>query len=356
MMREMRGFSGSRVWTADCRNRLGTRSTRGNFCIHTDITSEFIKTSYKKKRITSRKKGKYLRRRPFRLAGFTLIELLVVISIMALLIALLIPALRSARELGQRAVCLSNLKQLTLAWVVYAEEHDGKLVSGTPYGRYIHRHGKKSASLKGWAGWDFSPIRPPSKIGTDKGALWPYIKDVDAYRCPRGRPGHALTYATVISANGHCEVEGTYMDGTGGWDLTETGIRVGRTVLRLTKLTDIVSPGASYRAVFIDMRQTPFSNDFYVYYLYPKWKWYVPPPKHHRDGVTLSMADGHAEYWKWRGRETVQMPRELWPMRNLLAEVLEDDYEPQTADGLYDLQRLQRATWGRLGYSVKEAP
>jgi len=47
--------------------------------------------------------------------GFTLIKLLVVISIIALLMAILIPMLRSARELGQRAVCLSNLKQLTLA-------------------------------------------------------------------------------------------------------------------------------------------------------------------------------------------------------------------------------------------------
>ncbi len=76
------------------------------------------------------------------------------------------------------------------------------------------------------------------------------------------------------------------------------------------------------------------------------------PPIHHSDGVTLSMADGHAEYWKWRGRETVEMPRKLLPVprHSLFAEILEEDYEPQTEDGLYDLQRLQKATWGRLGY------
>lgn len=63
------------------------------------------------------------------------------------------------------------------------------------------------------------------------------------------------------------------------------------------------------------------------------------------------MADGHVEYWKWKGRETTSMPRKLVPIRSLFKEVLEgDDYEPQTEDGLYDLQRLQRATWGRLGY------
>lgn len=61
--------------------------------------------------------------------GFTLIELLVVIAVIALLLALLTPILRSAKERAHRVVCLSNIKQLTLAWLTYAEEHDGKIVS-----------------------------------------------------------------------------------------------------------------------------------------------------------------------------------------------------------------------------------
>jgi hypothetical protein len=68
------------------------------------------------------------------------------------------------------------------------------------------------------------------------------------------------------------------------------------------------------------------------------------------------MADGHAEYWKWKGRETVEMPRNLVPSHGVFYEVLEATYEPQTEDGLYDLQRLQRATWGRLGYAVEHRP
>ena len=62
--------------------------------------------------------------------GFTLIELLVVIAIIALLLALLMPALEKARELGRRAVCLGNLKDLALAWMMYADDNDGKLVNG----------------------------------------------------------------------------------------------------------------------------------------------------------------------------------------------------------------------------------
>jgi hypothetical protein len=64
------------------------------------------------------------------------------------------------------------------------------------------------------------------------------------------------------------------------------------------------------------------------------------------------MADWHTEYWKWKSNETVEVPRELLPSRGAFMELLEgwDDYEPQTEDGMYDLQRLKKATWGRLGY------
>ncbi len=280
------------------------------------------------------------------LTGFTLIELLVVISIIALLIALLIPALRSARELSQRTVCLSNLRQLTLAWVAYATEYDSKIVLGIPFGRTISR----GDTLESWLGGAFLFPESRSELveNPDKGALWPWIKDIDIYRCPRGRPGHAATYSILPAANGF-PVEGTSWPGSAAPTLLKPGTRVNGTVLRFTRLTDIFSPGAAQRAVFIDQGTLAISG-FEVHYLYPKWERFSPPPIRHGDGTTISMADGHAEYWKWKGRETVEMPRELFPVRSLFVERLEADYEPQTEDGLYDLQRLQRATWGRLGY------
>lgn len=62
--------------------------------------------------------------------GFTLIELLVVIAIIAILMAILMPTLNRAREQGRRAACLSNLRELTLAWQMYADENDTRIVSG----------------------------------------------------------------------------------------------------------------------------------------------------------------------------------------------------------------------------------
>lgn len=282
--------------------------------------------------------------------GFTLIELLVVVAVIAILLAIFIPVANRARELGQRTVCMSNLRQLTMAWTAYADQHDGKLVSGQAFSKVTG-----TQVLEGWLGTAF--LHPESRsallANPDKGSLWPYLRNADIYRCPRGWVGHAATYATVSSANG-LEVEGTYVTGPTNQELTPQGERAGKTVLRLTRLTDIMSPGASQRAVFIDVSRTP-TTEYTVHYLYPKWQRNSPPPKNHANGTTLSMADGHAEYWKWRGRETTtDLPRRLVPTGygDAFLEMLGGtDYEPKTEDGLYDLQRLQKATWGRLGYA-----
>jgi len=285
--------------------------------------------------------------------AFTLIELLVVIVVIASLLAFLIPAMNAARERAQRAVCLSNLRQLTIAWIAYADDHNGKLVSGDAFGK------RESTLLRqrldGWVGLAF--LNPESRSAIlenpDKGALWPYVREsIGIYHCPRGIGSFGATYSILPVANG-VRFEEVLSRGP-DVDLMPPSKRIGQTVLRLTRLTQIISPPASERAVFIDNR---FADDFLVRYLYPEWVYVSPPPIHHGNGVTLSMADGHAEYWKWRGRETVTLRRYVSPsgLESLDLEG-EDFYRPRTTDGLYDLQRLQRATWGRLGYGDERAP
>jgi prepilin-type N-terminal cleavage/methylation domain-containing protein len=61
--------------------------------------------------------------------AFTLIELLVVVAIIAILMAVLLPAMQRAREQGKRAVCLSNVKQFGLSWVLYADDNDQKIIN-----------------------------------------------------------------------------------------------------------------------------------------------------------------------------------------------------------------------------------
>jgi prepilin-type processing-associated H-X9-DG protein len=277
-----------------------------------------------------------------------------VIAVIAILLAIFIPTLRAARERGQRVVCLSNLHQLTLAWIAYADQHDSRLVCGRAWGEDIEGGRWR---LHGWMGLAFFLPRSRSDLmdNPDKGTLWPYLRDVDVYRCPRGREGHAATYGIVSSANG-TRIEGTFVPDSGGSEVTNVGVRVGSTVLRLTRLTDIVSPGPAARAVFLDVGQTPDGGQIY-YYLKPEWYGTSPPPTRHATGTTISMADGHAEYWRWAGRETVRMPLKSVPTADRTFEFLADrTYEPKTQDGLHDLQRLQKATWGRLGYSTEGGP
>jgi prepilin-type N-terminal cleavage/methylation domain-containing protein len=280
--------------------------------------------------------------------GFTLVELLVVVAVIGVLLAIFIPALRLARERGQRAVCLSNLRQLTLAWTAYADEHGGKLVYGNAFAK---RTSMRIYRLNGWVGNAF--MCPPSRSALmenpDKGALWPYLRNADVYHCPLGSYRFWASYSILAGANGP-EIEGTYVPHTNEVEASPAGKRIGNTVLRPTRLTDIISPPASERAVFIDRRN--LNTDFDVDYLHPYWWEASPPPIHHAAGVPLSMADGHAEYWKWKGRETVTMPRIcMYGLDSLDLPPPAHWYQPHTEDGLYDLMRLQKATWGRVGYS-----
>jgi len=295
-------------------------------------------------------------------AAFTLIELLVVIVIIGVLMAILFPTLRAARERARRAVCFSNLKQLTTAWLAYASEHDGTLVIGAPMykERGVGGRGTSHGPRYQW-GWVYRAFWEETRSAViahpEKGALWPYLKDIDIYRCPSGRKNDFLTYSTVCSAHSF-HVPGTYRDDGNVDGLDAPSVRVGRTVVHLVKLGDIVSPGPGQRAVFIDLGEGPSSmSDLFAPYLEAYWDGFCPPPLHHNGGTTLSMADGHVEYWTW-GRESREMSRELLPFTGgrFIEALVDGDYEPQTEEGLADLQRMQRIMWGRLGYNDEPEP
>jgi prepilin-type N-terminal cleavage/methylation domain-containing protein len=110
--------------------------------------------------------------RPAR-GGFTLVELLVVIGIIALLISILIPALNKAREQSMRLKCLSNLKQIGTAVVMYANDSKQFLVFcnwGPEAGRP--------------AGWLYTPPAQEREDLPKTGLLWPYLKTLEVYKCP----------------------------------------------------------------------------------------------------------------------------------------------------------------------------
>jgi len=277
-----------------------------------------------------------------RIRGFTLIELLVVIAVIAILMAILMPALQRAKEQGKRAVCMGNLKQLGLAWIMYADENDSKIVSGDA-GIWNADGPKKEDPWVGrcWAanytaGEQLPEEQQESEIR--KGAMWPYVSEIKLFSCPTGTRGELVTYAAMDGPNGRPR-DGTW---SGGNRVTAHGLRNGNTVLWLKKTTEMGSPTPAKRMVYIDEGWvTPDSFAMH----YNQAQWWDDPPVRHGDGTNVSMADGHAEYWKWKGTDTVIEGRNrqrTHPSAN---------FSPTTEAGHEDLYNLQKACWGKVGYA-----
>ncbi len=259
--------------------------------------------------------------------GFTLIELLVVIAIIALLMAILMPVLKRAQEAGRRAACLNNLKQLTLAWIMYADANGDRLVNGaagTPVKTPCWPDYEHPWVGRCWGdGYEEGVLLPADQQITQikAGALWPYLKNLGLYRCPTGYRGEMLTYSIFDAMNGMCR-----------------GVAMMNKVFK--NRTQIPRP--QERLVFVDEGWTT-PDSYAVFYNSPAW--FDSPSVRHGNGNTFSFADGHAEYWKWKGQETVKIGKESDKTH------LENNIPATTPDGQADLQRLQIGVWGKLGYT-----
>jgi prepilin-type processing-associated H-X9-DG protein len=230
------------------------------------------------------------------------------------------------RERAKRMVCLGNLRQLSLAWLMYALDNDGRIVNGAtgfsdqnmPWGdhrgelAWVHAYS---------ADWELT-IK-----GIENGALWPYLRDARIYRCPTGPPGQALTYSIAFPMNGvlhQAEFDSSPIDKS--WH--------GKFV---KSTAEIETP--SLRLVFVDERAV--TPDAFAVYYSRQWWWDLPPVQH-SNGGTFSFADGHVEHWQWKSPETVTIGRSGSPGQNVNT--------CHSCDACDDLYKLQMAVWGKLGY------
>lgn len=230
--------------------------------------------------------------------GFTLVELLVVIAVIALLMAILIPALTRAKEQGKRAVCLHHLRELMVAWMLYADDNNDKIVRGDT-GEYDDIHpGEIPWVLQDWV----SVIGPPltmeeKKEKIMKGALFRYTRDVRVYKCPTGQSENMRMYSVVDSMNG----------------IYHPRINVGNGANMIRFRQKIRKPHE--RFVFLDDGGTGdsamggFTVRVYKNSDQNTQRWWDPPPIRHSEGTTFSFADGHTEYYKYRDKRTIDFGR-----------------------------------------------
>jgi prepilin-type N-terminal cleavage/methylation domain-containing protein/prepilin-type processing-associated H-X9-DG protein len=240
-----------------------------------------------------------------RRAGFTLIELLVVIAIIAILAALLLPALSKAKEKARTIQCLSNMKQLQLCWHLYVDDNNDRLpLNGAAPTPGPGGNGLPNSWIQGGAQSD------PAIPWIANGVLYPYNKAVTLYACPANTrkltypadpPNHWSAWegpqARTVSIN--YPLGGFTASDPSGSGVLLTGVRP----LRKYGEINPPNPHANQMIVFAD--ENEYSVDDGDFAIYPAGsgqnKWWNLPGNRHSNGTTWSFADGHAERWKWHG-------------------------------------------------------
>ena len=231
--------------------------------------------------------------------AFTLIELLVGIAIIAILAALLLPALSKAKTKALGIGCLNNLKQLQLCWAMYAQDYSDKLV---PNG--------DGASYQGWIGGQFivnpqdgtnvNLLKPPS------GLLWVYNQSAGIYRCPAdtsvAKLGNTILGPRVrsISMNGNMNGNSWYTAEINGKYFT------------FRKMGEIIRPSPSQAFVFLDENPTTL-DDGYFLVLFDTIAWGNDPGTYHNGACGFSFADGHSETHRWRDPDTLAINKPANP-------------------------------------------
>jgi prepilin-type N-terminal cleavage/methylation domain-containing protein/prepilin-type processing-associated H-X9-DG protein len=264
------------------------------------------------------------------LRGFTLIELLVVVAIIGILAALLLPALTRSKMKAQGIKCLSNNRQLALAWRLYAEDAVDRVLlasddgAGNAYASIPSPNSVAHANdVYAWS-WSKMDFTPGNGFDYDINAdftlrpIWQYNKNPGIYKCPSDtsmstdNKGATQPRIRTYSMN--------FFVGGFGDNSSEDQSAIGANYPVYTKITDLedlgLSPGASKTWVFIEERQDCINWGNFLTDMdgYPNngqaavpgsYKWVEDmPASYHDRGATIAFADGHSEIHQWLNATT----------------------------------------------------
>ena len=257
-------------------------------------------------------------------SGFTLIELLVVIAIIAILAAMLLPALAAAKRKAQATYCMNNTRQMALAWLMYADDSQNQMVpnygQGGPNGPATQIAAAAAAQACWAAGWlSLPPATSTENTNTamlldharyPNGAfLGSYIKTFNAFKCPADNSqclifGQKLNRVRSLSMNNFLGFPSQSLPSaaTGGAYPT------------YQKTSSLRAPTLTF--IFLDERPDSINDGTFFTSVNAPTTIIDIPANYHGGAAGFSFADGHSEIHKWHGAGLLK-PIQTTPINNM---------------------------------------
>jgi prepilin-type N-terminal cleavage/methylation domain-containing protein/prepilin-type processing-associated H-X9-DG protein len=223
--------------------------------------------------------------------GFTLIELLVVIAIIAILAAMLLPALSRAKARAQLTMCLSNLRQLQISWFMYCDENGSRIPQNiaSNTGRLTSNPLDPNAQPGGPnASWVLGDVHVAPDWTNDPllthGLIYPYLNSVNVFKCPTAKNpfNPSVTRNRSYSMNG-------WMNGINAWNAQ---------CVDFIK-TSQISLAPNMAMVFVEENPASINDGYWIQDLTKTSTWIDSPAHYHNNVGAMSFVDGHAESRKW---------------------------------------------------------